>query len=490
MTEREYRNRVRGCWLGKNIGGTFGMPFEWIRQFNDVKIYAQDLNGKPAPNDDLDLQLLALIAMEDLGENVTREQLAHYWSLFVTPHWAEYGNAKANMKLGIAPPYSGEYNNIYRDSCGSYIRSELWACLYAGDPRGAAEAMMRDSGIDHGVRSEGNYAAVFVAAMQSAAFLSGNIRKLIGIGLSYIPSDCGVARAIALVCEMYDAGRDFKDCRNAVLEHFRSHPFLVRDEGGVRMAICEEDVARGFDNGPVGYDAPDNVAMIVLGLLYGEGDFDRTMYYTVACGEDTDCTAATAGALFGIMNGAEGFDRKWLDPIGETIVTCSLNHGEMNGIPGRIPADIGELTDRTVAMKNKLGWKTCENPYADADFLERLYDGSIFRSFPFFDVRVRFPEGIYLKEGQSLPVEAELTNKSLASENFTFTWMTDGGAKFSPGCASVYVPRDVYGNPCVTARFALSADDARGAAVRAVLQITVVGKSEVQCVPVIFIKTA
>lgn len=49
------------------------------------------VNGEPLPNDDLDIQLLWLIAMEQQGIGLSAETLAHYWEVFVTPHWAEYG---------------------------------------------------------------------------------------------------------------------------------------------------------------------------------------------------------------------------------------------------------------------------------------------------------------------------------------------------------------------------------------------------------------
>ena len=39
--------KVLGCWLGKNIGGTLGAPFEWRRQVNDVSFYTQAPRIKP-----------------------------------------------------------------------------------------------------------------------------------------------------------------------------------------------------------------------------------------------------------------------------------------------------------------------------------------------------------------------------------------------------------------------------------------------------------
>ena len=54
----EFRDKVLGCWQGKNIGGTLGAPMEGTRQLGDISFYTQETAGRPAPNDDLDLQLV------------------------------------------------------------------------------------------------------------------------------------------------------------------------------------------------------------------------------------------------------------------------------------------------------------------------------------------------------------------------------------------------------------------------------------------------
>ena len=81
INEAEYRSKVLGCWMGKNIGGTLGAPFEWRRQVNDVSFYTQDLGGEPLPNDDLDIQLLWLVALEEKGIEIDAKTLAEYWVL-------------------------------------------------------------------------------------------------------------------------------------------------------------------------------------------------------------------------------------------------------------------------------------------------------------------------------------------------------------------------------------------------------------------------
>ena len=64
LSFKEYRDKVKACFLGKNIGGTLGAPFECIRGVYDIDYYTHDLSLGVLPNDDLDLQLVWLKAME------------------------------------------------------------------------------------------------------------------------------------------------------------------------------------------------------------------------------------------------------------------------------------------------------------------------------------------------------------------------------------------------------------------------------------------
>jgi len=59
-----FRDKLLGCWAGKNIGGTIGGPFEGKPGPLDIRFYTQKLEGKPLPNDDLDLQLIWLAGVE------------------------------------------------------------------------------------------------------------------------------------------------------------------------------------------------------------------------------------------------------------------------------------------------------------------------------------------------------------------------------------------------------------------------------------------
>jgi ADP-ribosylglycohydrolase len=320
LNEAVLKDRIYACWLGKNIGGTLGMPFEGKKEMNNISFYTNLKKGEPAANDDLDLQILWLKAMEDNGGRVDARILGEYWLKYVPVDWNEYGVGKANMKLGWLPPLSGEYNNEkWKHSNGAWIRSEIWACLAPGCPALAARMAREDACVDHGA-AEGTLAEIFTASLESAAFLESDRDKLITYGLSMIPKDCRVAKAVRAAVQ---AKKEGKDWQNARLEVIR----VTEDTGW--------------------FQAPRNVAFMIIGWLYGEGDFGKSISTAVNCGDDTDCTPATLGSILGIIGGSKAIPARWREPIGEKIKTVAVA-----GFP--IPEDINTLTDRTLAMTKKV----------------------------------------------------------------------------------------------------------------------------------------
>ena len=159
LTREEYLDKMKGCWLGKCIGGTLGAPFEAHRNVQNLDYYTADLSKGMLPNDDLDLQLVWLNAAERFKTEITAEILSDYWLLGIIPNWAEYGVGKGNLRAGLLPPVSGKYNNRFKDSNGAWIRSEIWACLAPGHPEIAVKYAYEDACVDHA--DEGVYSEIF-----------------------------------------------------------------------------------------------------------------------------------------------------------------------------------------------------------------------------------------------------------------------------------------------------------------------------------------
>lgn len=321
----DYRDRVYACWLGKNIGGTMGAPYEMQRKTHDIQGFTT-APGTPLPNDDLDLQMIWLHAVETVGPlAINAATLGEFWISQIPASWNEYAYCKNNMHRGLVPPISGDYDNMWKDSNGAWIRTEIWACLAPGCPDLAAKYAMEDAKVDHGA-AEGTVAAAFVAAMQSAAFVVKDLRKCIQIGLAAIPEDSRMADSVRFVLECYDKGMMPLDARNAVQQ---------------RNADVGEGAFAGW------FQAPSNVAYAVIGLLWGEGDFKKSLITAINCGDDTDCTGATVGATLGILGGTKSVPADWQEYIGDAIITIALNKGDhLTG--GGVPKSCTELTQRVV----------------------------------------------------------------------------------------------------------------------------------------------
>jgi len=320
-----YPDKVMGCWMGKNCGGTLGAPLEkaWGEEDPfDVAWYPR-LEPGGIPNDDLEMQLIWLKALEEVGLGLRAADLAEYWLDHVGYTWDEYGMSKANLRLGLRPPVSGAFNNWFVDCMGCPIRSELWACIAPGAPRLAVRYAYEDGICDH-AGGEGVYGELFNTALQCAAFVESDPDVLLDIARTYVPDASRVARAIDTARRAHRDGLDWRSARRCVLD--------------ATPHYCAQY-------------APINMGFEVIGWLWGQ-DFGDALCTTVNCGYDTDCTGATVGALLGILLGAGGLPAKWTGPLGDDIKTSEATGGVRHVSTGEnpIPPTVGELTRRVCAV--------------------------------------------------------------------------------------------------------------------------------------------
>lgn len=330
-------DKIYACWLGKNIGGTLGTPVEGRMEVMDLTWYPRLDPRGALPNDDLDLQLLNLHAMEMYGVNTAAEHIAAEWSEHCYFPWDEYGHAGTAMRYGFKPPFSGMFDNHFTSCMGCPIRSEVWAAIAAGKPRLAAYFAWQDAVVDH-AGGEGVFGEIFNAALEAAAYLSTDVPALIREALTYIPATSRVHGAVSLMLSLYEEGTDLLAAREKVLAQFGDPNFT---------------------------DAPQNIAFGLAGLLWGK-DFEDAILKVVNLGYDTDCTVATCGAIWGILYGREGIDPKWAEPIGDAIRVSAAIRGF------RAPADLDELTRRCIKLYDKL---SCED---EAEFVITEEDNSDF----------------------------------------------------------------------------------------------------------------
>jgi len=345
LSRSEYWDKVYACWLGKNIGGTLGAPFEGKKFVNDLNFYATPVS-EAAPNDDLDFQLVWLKMLEDNGVNVKLEKLAEYWLKHLSAYpWNEYGFCQRNLRRGLLPPISGCFENYYVDEMGSPIRSEIWACIAPANPQLAASYAWKDSCLDHS-GGEGMYGEMFWAAVESAAFVIKDVETLIRIGLNMIPIHSQVSRVIreALWC-------------------YRNN---------VRWAEARERIVHWYGHNSVCH-AVQNHGFTILGLLYGR-DFGDKLCKAVNCGYDTDCTGATLGSLLGILLGTKLVPEEWKKGVGEKIVLHKYTRLD------NAPKTVSELTDRVSALAEKVLEMNREVKFGDYTILPGNYVSLLMRN--------------------------------------------------------------------------------------------------------------
>jgi len=463
LNEAEYRDKVYACWLGKSAGGTLGMPFEGRRETHNLTFYDPVPTGQTA-NDDLDLQLLWLKALEERGTRIDARTLGEYWLSFVPVDWNEYGVGKRNMRDGFLPPISGQFRNErWRDSNGAWIRSEIWACVAPGCPALAARYAYEDACVDHGA-AEGTYAELFTAAIESAAFVETNRDRLIDIGLSYIPPGCAVARSIRAAIEAHQQGLDLMAAREAVVKASESTGWFM---------------------------APQNVAFVILGWLYGEGDFGKAICAAVNCGDDTDCTGATLGSLLGIIHGTQGIPERWRAPVGEEIRNVAIGNFQP-------PRTLSELTDRTVRMGRlvlleqnaplRIGEGATDlaglPPLMDEATARALWARSPWRvPFDFVSVQATLDllEEPLLEAGEPRAVAVELSNQTPGPLTVALTWRLPDGVAVEPATQMVELPAP--GHEPVVARVELRAEELLRPVVRGTVEIAPHGRPGLGVIP-------
>lgn len=316
-------DKMSGAILGRFAGCTLGVPVEsWhsedmeemAKQFGDdfpptnywtkvyyphhklhhglsiQKSYTRDhMNGVPI-DDDIGYTILNLLVLEKYGKEFTTENVADVWIKHLPFAHSAEKIALENLKRGILAEKAGETQNPFTEWIGGYIRSDAWAWASPGNPDKAAELAWRDAYLTH--RGNGIYAAMFFAAVESAAFCVDGIEEAILIGLEMIPPKCRLAEDIRWALAISGNIQNWKDVVIAVNGRFK---------GMSRV------------------NANNNACLVILGLLIGKKDFSTTIGNIVAMGYDNDCNAATAGSILGAMIGKKNIPEHWYKPFCNTI---------------------------------------------------------------------------------------------------------------------------------------------------------------------------
>lgn len=300
----KFLDKVHGCWYGKCLGGAAGAPVEGLKKIIEVEDFSQ-IFDPDIPNDDLDFQLLWLEVLEEKGTLIKSTDLADAWIEKCWYTFSEYGYFIKNYMRGIKPPYTGIINNsFFKEGMGCPIRSEIWGIISAGNPELASQYAYMDATLDHADNSV--YAEQFLAAAESIAFFESDIEKIVKTGMEFIPSDSKLYKCYKMILDFYENNKeDFLEARRLLIKNYSHNDFT---------------------------NSVQNLGIILIALLYGEGDMRKTINIALRCGYDTDCTCASAGAIIGIICGYNGLDEEVKSLINDYFI-CGIDvHRSSNSI--------------------------------------------------------------------------------------------------------------------------------------------------------------
>lgn len=335
FSANQLHDRIYGGLLGRAIGCTLGRPLELLGDFEDIQEFLERGDAYPLDNfvpeilphpatyvhyepeiqkylrghiayaprdDDLDYTVLNLTILERCGLNFTSEQVAETWlhRLSYNAIYTAERMAYGNLVNQYGPPDSAVYRNPYREFIGAQIRADMFGYTAPGKPELAAHRAWRDARISH-VRN-GIYGEMFVSAALASAFVVNDVEAIIRTGLDVIPQRSRMATAISDTMEQTRQSQNWQDVAAYITERFAEY-----DPTHVLPNVC----------------------LVVMALLWGKGDFERSITTAAMSGLDSDCNAATTGSIVGVMNGAARLPEKWTRPINDQMESWLWGHSSV-----------------------------------------------------------------------------------------------------------------------------------------------------------------
>lgn len=366
LSDAALYDRIHAAWLGRCAGCNLGKPVEgWLRK--DIRDYLELTNAYPLDNyfiklpalptgyftwtdairkststhfsriigdnwlettqgnirwmardDDIDYTILGLYLLETYGFDFGPEQVAETWLShmpFLTVYTAERA-AYRNLLYGLRPPTTASYRNPYREWIGAQIRADIWGYVSPGNPHRAATLAFQDASLSH--VQNGIYGEMWAAALIAASFVCSDMRSALEISLAEIPPHSRLAEAVHDTLDIHKRGLDWETARDVMETRFYSNYSFVH--------------------------TINNAAVVTAALLWGEGDYTRTIGLAVQGGWDTDCNGATAGSAFGAMHGTAALPGYWIDPLHDLIRSAVFGYDNSR---------ISQLAERTFTLAQK-----------------------------------------------------------------------------------------------------------------------------------------
>jgi ADP-ribosylglycohydrolase len=308
ISKTELMDKIMGGWAGQTIGCTYGGPTEFRFKGTMIQDYTPIVwddtrmdwyyNNSPGLYDDIYMDLTFVEVIDKEGIDAPASSHANAFANAEYALWHANQSARYNILGGIMPPASGHWeNNPHADDIDFQIEADFAGLMSPGMVNPASEICDRVGHIMN--YGDGWYGGVYVAAMYALAFYTDDIELIVSEGLKSIPAESGFYQCMTDVIQWYyQYPEDWKQT------WFETEKKWSSDVG------CPNGVFKDFN-----IDARINAAYIVIGLLYGEGDFGKTVDISTRCGQDSDCNPASSGGILGTVLGYNNIPEYWKQGI-------------------------------------------------------------------------------------------------------------------------------------------------------------------------------
>lgn len=292
-------DKIRGGWAGQMIGVSFGFPTEFAYQEriipeHELPEWRPEMIKRALEQDDLYVDITFAQVMDDKGLDASSEDFGELFQNARYPLWHANLAARRALRRGVPATLSGTpAYNLHAHDIDFQIESDFIGLMSPGMPRSSNEISLRAGRVMN--YGDGIYGGMFISAMYADAFFSDDMEMIVRAGLSALPGKSEYARLIEDVLGWWrESPDDWQSTWEKIHDKWNSGE------------MCPEGAVKTFN-----IDAKINGAYVVLGLLYGAGDFEKTMHISTRAGQDSDCNPSSALGILGVVRGYRNIPGKF-----------------------------------------------------------------------------------------------------------------------------------------------------------------------------------
>ncbi|WP_066714203.1 ADP-ribosylglycohydrolase family protein [Clostridium sp. Marseille-P299] len=359
MIQRDYIKRTYAGWLGKVIGIRMGAPIEgWQREKielfygKEMKDYVVDYKDFAADDDSngpiffiRGLEHYKNLSAREMGYTclnyIAKEHGFFWWGgELSTEH-----TAFKNLFAGMEAPESGsaKVNGMeMAEQIGGQIFIDGFGFVAPGKPELACQLAEASARVTHDF--DGVAGARFIAACIALAYVKSDIKEIMEEALTFISKDGNYYKVVKEMMDYYEAGKSSDEAYQCLRDKY--------------WIDCYKGVCHIIPN----------AGIIAIALLYGEGNYLKTMELVNLLGFDTDCNAGNVGAILGVIcgtyeeNETDGIPKYLITPIKDIMIASSVV-GSLN---------ISTLSENTLLFC-KIGYELAGEEMPEP--FKRIWDG-------------------------------------------------------------------------------------------------------------------